>query len=774
MVLEENLLSLNVRGLRSAKKRREIFRWLKRYYNGKNSLVFLQETHSTKLDEKIWEKEWGSKILYSHGTSNSRGVAILLPETYNFEILEHEEDPLGRKNVLCLNYENEQLCFINVYFPTQDHVNEQHDFLELLVNDISQHQDKSLIIGGDFNTYLTKLDCQIDNWKPTKISEKLHSAMEEYNLTDIWRVLNPNTRRYTWRKGNPITQSRIDYWLIATELSYDISHCDINASIKSDHSLISLKLRANSKIKKGSGLWKFNTSLLSDDVYVDYMKGMITRLKQENDYMENKSTKWEFIKMEMRNATISYSKIKAKHKRQYEALLVKELECSAIRAEENPCAENRNHYINIKTQFEDINAEKTEGLRIRSKAQEIEEGERGTKYFLNLEKRNAKIKNITKLKLEDNSTITDPKQILNEQRKFYANLYKDKESESDFDYIFLNDNLPKLTIDEMELCDKIITKDELKKAVNQMKTNKSPGTDGFQPEFYKYFWDQLGDLLHDSITYAFLVNTLSSGQKRAVLRLIPKKDKDITQLKNWRPISLLNSDYKILTQVLSIRLQKVLSSIISLDQSGYLKNRFIGLNIRTIMDIISDVQENDSQGLLAFLDFEKAFDKIKWSFMHKCLEKCGFGQYFKKWIKVLYTGIESCVINNGVTSEYFSPSCGIRQGCPLSALLFIIAVETLSIALKSNKNIHGIVVNQSEFKITQLADDTTLLLNDVPSLQIAMNLLFMFHKSSGLKLNVSKTEILQLGRSFITNRKPYNLQWDKKEIYALGSWFTKT
>ena len=115
--------------------------------------------------------------------------------------------------------------------------------------------------------------------------------------------------------------------------------------------------------------------------------------------------------------TITYSKIKAQHKRQHKARLIDELEHSAIKAEENPSVDNRNHYINIKTQLENVNAEKTEGLRIRSKAQENDDGERGTKYFLNLEKRNSKIKNITKLKLRDDTFITDPKKISNELRK---------------------------------------------------------------------------------------------------------------------------------------------------------------------------------------------------------------------------------------------------------------------------------------------------------------------------------------------------------------------
>jgi hypothetical protein len=477
--------------------------------------------------------------------------------------------------------------------------------------------------------------------------------------------------------------------------------------------------------------------------------------------------------MNLRSAIIKYSKNKAKISRQQEHNLKVDFEKYSKLVEDNPSRDALANLKTIKCELESINAIKTEGLRIRSRAQDIEEGERGTKYFLNLEKRRSKLKSMTKLKLDDNTEICDSKTILAEQKKFYKNLYKDKGNDSDFDHVFLTENIPKISETEQTLCDEPITKDEIKKALEQMKPNKSPGTDGFSPEFYRHFWDQISDLVHDSIMCAYTKNILSSEQKRAVLQLIPKKDKDITKLKNWRPISLLNTDYKLLTHTLANRLQKVLPSVISKDQSGYLKNRYIGLNIRTIVDIINDVQHNENSALITLLDFEKAFDTVNWKFMHKCLEKFGFGNSFKNWIKILYTNIQSCVINNGTTSSYFAPECGIRQGCPLSALLFIITAETLSINLRLNSNIRGVHVNKTEFKITQLADDTTLFLKDIPSLQTTLNTLFMFHKCSGLKLNLDKTEILQVGQTFITNRNPFKLKWKTDSVYALGSWFYK-
>ena len=125
-----------------------------------------------------------------------------------------------------------------------------------------------------------------------------------------------------------------------------------------------------------------------------------------------------------------------------------------------------------------------------------------------------------------------------------------------------------------------------------------------------------------------------------------------------------------------------------------------------------------------------------------------------KWVTIMYTNISSCVINNGHTTQYFTLACGIRQGCPLSALLFIIAAETLAISIRKNDNIKGVTFSQHEVKLCQLADDTTLFLADIQSLQIALNILFMFYKSSGLKLNYSKTEILNLGHQYGNKGKP--------------------
>ena len=189
-------------------------------------------------------------------------------------------------------------------------------------------------------------------------------------------------------------------------------------------------------------------------------------------------------------------------------------------------------------------------------------------------------------------------------------------------------------------------------------------------EFYKVFWNEISDCFLNTINYAYTEGKFSISQRRGIVKLIPKKDAEPYFVKNWRPITLLNTDYKIAAKAIANRLQNVLSKLINSDQTGFLKGRFIGENIRLIDGLISHTAARNIPGLLMFLDFEKAFDSVEWSFIWNTLSSFHFGSSLINWIKLCYCSIESCVLNNGWASSYFTPERGVRQGCSLSPLYF--------------------------------------------------------------------------------------------------------
>jgi exodeoxyribonuclease-3 len=400
------MLSLNVRGIGDGTKRREIFRWLKRYHKGNNSIVLLQETHSTLNSEEKWVQEWGSKIYFSHGTNNARGVAILMPMEYNFDINELWKDIDGRIIALTLKVDERMYNVVNVYAPTKDKVTEQLEFLKTLDTNL-ELAETPFIIGGHFNTYLDpildKEGGKIEG--QSKFSDNLIYLLNEYNIIDVWRVLNPSRKCFTWRQRNPLIQSRLDYFLISGELFYNVSETQIKPSIKTDHSLLQIQLNILEEQKRGPGFWKFNSALLRDEVYIDATRALIENLKEQYSDIQNHGLKWDLIKSEIRQSTINYCKTQARIRREAEnELKIQYLEAATC-FEKNSNNENLEALENIKEQIEAINAFKTAGAHIRSKAEHIEENERSTSYFLNVEKRNYKMKHIKKLNISETEMI---------------------------------------------------------------------------------------------------------------------------------------------------------------------------------------------------------------------------------------------------------------------------------------------------------------------------------------------------------------------------------
>ena len=230
---------------------------------------------------------------------------------------------------------------------------------------------------------------------------------------------------------------------------------------------------------------------------------------------------------------------------------------------------------------------------------------------------------------------------------------------------------------------------------------------------YVAFWDDVRPLLLASFNISNQMGTLGITQRQGVLSLIPKKDQDIQFLKNWRPISLLNFDYKLLTKCLTKRIERVIESNIHRDQSGFIKRRYIGENVNKIFNLATYLKNiNNKEAYIMAVDFEKAFDFLEFSYIDKVMMYLNFGPMLCHWLNTIYSNTSSCVVNNGWASNFFKTSRGVRQGCPLSPYLFIIAVELLVHNIRQNKEIEGITIDDVEYKITLYADDTTLMIGE--------------------------------------------------------------
>ena len=258
--------------------------------------------------------------------------------------------------------------------------------------------------------------------------------------------------------------------------------------------------------------------------------------------------------------------------------------------------------------------------------------------------------------------------------------------------------------------------------------------------------------------------SLPESQRMAVMSLIFKKG-DEENIKNYRPISLTNVDYRILAVTLAQRVQKVIGNIISNDQTAYIKGRYMDTNIRLVSDVIDYFDMMEESGFLLMLDFKKAFDSIEWNFLLRALRYFNFGPTFIKWVETIYSKPEACIKNNGHISDTFKISRGIRQGCPVSALLFITCVEILGIKVRSSQCLAGFNFGypQKPIKISQYADDAIMFMNDRNEMCSALNILEKFGDVSGLILNVEKCEGFWLGEKMQQeNCNLFGIKWPEQ------------
>ena len=341
-----------------------------------------------------------------------------------------------------------------------------------------------------------------------------------------------------------------------------------------------------------------NNSLLKDPDYVKLIKEKIFQVKQQYAKEEqlinrnipheeilfniNDQLFFETLLFEIRGQTISYSSGVKRNEQLRESNLLKE-----INKIEKDLFINHTQLEEKKKELKSMRDKKMEGVKIRARAKWIEEGEKNSNFFCNLESQNFVSKSMTKLITNNGNHITDQTGIIEEVKLFYKNLYSKKDTlDINLDNITNTQTFKKLSdIDKMSL-EKELSVQECLDSLKRMKDNKSPGLSGFTVEFFKFFWIDIGVFLVRSLNYGLKKGELSVSQKQGVITCIPKGNKDKCYLKNWRPISLLNVSYKIASASIANRLKGHLSTLINEDQTGFISNRYIGENTRLIYDIM--------------------------------------------------------------------------------------------------------------------------------------------------------------------------------------------
>jgi len=765
-----HMASLNVRGLNNFKKRKRVFRWIRK--QGFN-ITFLQECYSTKEVENRWTNEWGGKVFFSHGTNHSKGTICLVREGFDLEVEEIKCDTNGRFIIMKVKIQEENFVLVNLYMPNME--SQQSLFLKDLtkcMNNYGIQASDNILIGGDWNsTSENEIDRASGNGgKTQKIANLIKDFSAEFGLIDIWRVRNRRKKQFTYRTKDLTIQSRLDYWLTSDHIQELLIDANIIPSPSPDHSAVTLKVKHLPEISKGPGFWKFNTSLLKENTFKSQFRNLYKEWTDEFSYIEDKRVHWELLKYKIRSFSISYSKERKRKNKNIEELLEAKVANLEKEIAEKPT--KKVEYNDTVFELRNIQKEQTDGAIVRSRVRWFEEGETSSAYFFNLEKRNYVRKHIKSLKNPDGSIIHDPPKILEMQRTFYKNLYSERKTNTNNTYFIENGNIPKLDDNLKNICDSPVTLAECENIIKTFQKSKTPGNDGLPIELYIAFWDLLGPSLLDCYSTSYALEELSVSQRQAVITLLEKKNKDRLLLKNWRPISLLNVDYKIISKVIATRIKSVLPNLIHPDQSGYVDGRNIGETIRAIDDIIHYADMENIPGLLLFLDFEKAFDSINWKFMLEVLNVFNFGENLIKWIKIFYSNISSCVINNKITSSYFDVERGVRQGDPLSPYLFILAMELLAINIRQDQNIEGIDVAGYTQKICLYADDTTCFMKDTKSAINLFKVLKDFEKVSGFKINKDKTEGVWIGSLKHSESRPFNIRWPENTVKGLGVHFS--
>lgn len=758
--------SININGGRDRTKRAVLADYI-----GRKALdvIFLQETHSDGNNSIDWHRWWDGKCFLSHGTNFSAGVAILFSKHLNVKILNTGEVVGGRAMRVKAEIKGQVFNFVNVYAPNDGP--ERVLFFGRVADALKQDNGNMCeVLGGDWNCTCSPALDRIGEEPHSRSGAGLHSIMREFALMDVWRCRNPVARQYTWVKvvNSLVSAARLDRIYVSKAFNNKVLSAAIHPAGFTDHHLATIDV-CLSISKRPRYYWHFNNKLLKDKEFCENFKYFWEMWRNKKNNFRSLSQWWEVGKAHIKGLCQQFTFNHTQMVKSSIATLEEE-----IRAMESRLGENdvglMDELNKKKQELRTFLQERVKGALIRARILNMTQVDAPTAHFFNLEQREAQQKHMLYLRRPNGTITSDPSEMREMAVNFYADLYGFTDCDSTSTEEVL-EGLPTIELDDKRSLDLPLSLQELTEAVQQLSKRRAPGMDGLSAEFYQHFWHVFSRDYCEMLEECFRGGELPVSCRRAVLSLLPKKG-DLGLLENWRPISLMCIDYKILSKCLANRLKGVLDSIIQKEQSYCVPGRTIMDNLFVLRDIIdlSLVKKMDV-GFLS-VDQRKAFDFVSHDYLFNVLKAFGFGDFFISAIKLLYAGASVLLKVGGGLSCPVPVERGIRQGCPLSGQLYSLAIEPLLCLLR--RNLNGVVVpgvlTGTTISLSAYADDVTVIISGKDDVSVLCNALQVYGRASSAEVNWAKCEgflVGEWGRGGAP-ALPGGVQWGREGMKCLG------
>ncbi|CCF47973.1 related to Retrovirus-related POL polyprotein [Ustilago hordei] len=612
-------------------------------------------------------------------------------------------DAEGRLLVTNLSCKNQQLNVACVYVPANSTL--WALWLENTTNFLVSLESRIWcdLVAGDWNTVINTMDhtsrCRPNLQERHRLLSFLSFLNDETGLLDGFREHFPDTILYTHKSPN--SEARLDQIYVTPALyhrSFDWKTHVLPNSLNLDHDMVAVGFKPIIESKRGPGRFHFKCNLMKSKPVQECLTLFINKIRE----MPVTPSRWASLKNDLEKSLSVVVRTKthalsAKHsqiKRKRLRLLLQR------RASPNPSLEQKINAIIAREG--QLNEFATRAYAYSALAKNRLLGEKPTRWFYSRFSASS-LTAITALQSRPGGPIVEnPPDLPVVAAAFYEVLFAEQPTNARKGREFI-DLMPKIPRALGESISAPITSTEVRAAIKGAPTGKSPGPDGLPIELLKEVLkssSENAEYLCEGLAHFF--NSLLRGEVAAesfsigVLSILYKNHGSTLDLKNYRPLTVANMDYKLFTSILTCRLCTALDDVIGSHQYAFLPGRLIDDNIRLVQSIIEENKGRENDGIyLLFIDQEKAYDHVDHNFFWHLLKKVGLPRPIRRAIRALYADIKLKVMVNGFTSSAFPVMSGVRQGDPLSCVLYVLFLEPLIRKLNASE-IEGIPIPNSE------------------------------------------------------------------------------